>query len=128
MIKLVETITDPTVEQVQQLIEELKALKEVPKNKSMFVLKQKNVLEEAQMSGIEQRVTKMDLDKEERRILRPMYILAVSSDLTDEDYVPLNKVRSSRLTELTGQQIPCSIDGYRIILVRDYDVVSVVRQ
>lgn len=124
MINLVETIKDPSLEQVQQLISELT---EKPKNKSMLVLKQKNVLEEAKELGIEQNITKADLDKEERRILRPMYILSVSDDLTDEDYKPLNKIRGSRLTEITGVQIPCSIDGYKIILVRDYDVMTVIK-
>lgn len=123
MINLVETITDPTVEQVQQLISELN---EVPMNKSMLVLKQKNMLEEAHMSGIEQRVTKQDLDKEERRILRPMYVLAVSSD-SELGVKALDKVRASRLTEISGVEIPCSITGYRIIFIRDYDVMTVIK-
>jgi hypothetical protein len=122
-MNLVEVVKDPTVEVVKQLISELQ---EIPMNKSLLVLKQKNVLEEAQMSGIEQRVTKMDLDKEERRILRPMYVLSVSSD-SELNIQPLDMVRSSRLTELTGVQIPCSIEGYKIILVRDYDVMTVIK-
>lgn len=123
-MNLVETIKDPSLEQVQQVISELK---EIPMNKSMLVLKQKNMLEEAQASGIAQNVTKLDLDKEERRILRPMYVLAVSEDM-DSSIKPLDKIRGSRLTEITGQQIPCSIEGYRIIVVREYDVMTVTKQ
>src|SRR6478736_418954 len=122
-MNLVETIKDPSVEQVQQVISELK---EIPMNKTMLVLKQKNMYEEVNASGIQQNVTKLDLDKEERRILRPMYVLAVSADM-DSDIKPLDKIRGSRLTEITGQQIPCSIEGYRIIVVREYDVMTVIK-
>jgi len=122
-MNLVETIKDPSLEQVQQVISELK---EIPMNKTMLVLKQKNMYEEVNASGIQQNVTKLDLDKEERRILRPMYVLAVSADM-DSDIKPLDKIRGSRLTEITGQQIPCSIEGYRIIVVREYDVMTVIK-
>lgn len=122
-MNLVETIKDPSLEQVQQVISELK---EIPMNKTMLVLKQKNMYEEVNASGIQQNVTKLDLDKEERRILRPMYVLAVSVDM-DSDIKPLDKIRGSRLTEITGQQIPCSIEGYRIIVVREYDVMTVIK-
>jgi hypothetical protein len=122
MISVVEKL-DPTVEEVKALIAQIT---ETPMNQSMLVLKQKNMLEEAQYSGISQKVTKQDLDIEERRILRPMYVLATSED-SNIPVKALDMVRASRLTELAGKQIPCSIEGYKIILVRDYDVLTVIK-
>jgi hypothetical protein len=115
---------DPTVEQVKQLISELT---EEPMNKSLLVLKQKNMLEEAAMAGMKTNTSKTELDRVERQILRPMYVLSVSKD-SDSGVKPLDMVRASRLTELTGVQMPCSIDGYKIIVVRDYDLLTVIRK
>lgn len=123
MIKLVESL-DLTVEQVKQLITELT---EIPKNKSMLVVKKKSDWQISQESGLQVNQSFSERDASERKVLKPFYVLAVSEDMEDKSIQPLDKVRVSRITEPQGIPIECSIQGYQIVIIREFDVFTVIK-
>lgn len=116
-------LKDPSVEQVKELIE---SLVEIPMNKCYLCLKQLNEQEEAEAAGISQNMSAAELLKSEKKVLRPMYVLAVAHD-AEPSVQPLDRVRASRITEVTGVQIPCNIRGYKVVIIRDYDVLTVIK-
>jgi len=116
-------LKDPTVEQVQELIS---SLIEIPMNKSLLCLKQMNMQDEAEAAGVSHNISAADVLKSEKKMLRPLYVLAVAHDAEPSIKV-LDKVRASRITEVTGVQIPCNIRGYKVVIIRDYDVLTVTK-
>lgn len=119
---LVENL-DPTVEQVKQLISELT---EIPMNKSMLVLKQKSSYQISLDSGLQVNQSAAERDKSERAVLKPFYVLAVSEDMEGK-IQPLDKVRVSRITEPQGIPIACSLQGYQVVVIREFDVFTVIK-
>jgi hypothetical protein len=116
-------LKDPTVEQVQELIS---SLAEIPMNKTFLCLKQMNEKEEAEAAGMSINLSAAKLLESERAMLRPMYVLAASHDAEPTIQV-LDRVRASRITEVTGVQIPCTIRGYKVVIIRDFDVLTVIK-
>lgn len=116
-------LKDPTVEQVQELID---SLTEIPMNKSFLCLKQMNLQQESEAAGLSQNISAQDLLKSERAMLRPLYVLARAADAEPSIQV-MDRVRASRITEVTGVQIPCKIRGYIVVIIRDYDVLTVIK-
>lgn len=123
LVHVADATEDPSLEEIKSLIE---SIKEKPKNKSILVLKQMNTEERVYETGVKVNTSKIELDAEEKKIMRPMYILAVSDDIDDSDYKPLNRLRASRITSVVGKKIECPIAGYKVVIVRDYDVMTII--